>query len=102
MALWVGRDRTPMQDYSVYDHIVKLTRERLGSAINPHLFRDCAATTIAADDAQHVYITQNILGHSSIATSEQYYNQARSLSAYRTYRREVQRRPSAQHRGGAT
>jgi integrase/recombinase XerD len=102
MALWVSRDRTPMREEAVYYHVVTLTREKLGHAINPHLFRDCAATTIATDDPQHVYITHNILGHTSLSTSERFYNQAKSMNAYRTYQIEVQRRRSAQHDGGVT
>lgn len=102
LALWVSRDRTPMGRESVYEHIVNVTRERLGRAINPHLFRDCAATTIAAEDPLHVQITRNILGHTSLATSERYYNQARSLSAFRTYQREVHARRSGATRGSTT
>jgi hypothetical protein len=36
-----------------------LTARILGVAINPHLFRDCAATTIATDDPEHVLIIAN-------------------------------------------
>jgi len=88
-----------MREESVYCHIVELTRERLGRAINPHLFRDCAATTIAAEDPLHVHITRNILGHTSLTTSERYYNQARSLNAFRTHQREVHARRSRATRG---
>jgi integrase/recombinase XerD len=54
-------------------------------AINPHLFRDCAATTIAIHDPEHVQIIAAILGHSSMTTSERHYIQASSLEAGRRY-----------------
>ena len=31
--------------------------DRFGHALNPHLFRDCAATSIAIEDPDHVRIT---------------------------------------------
>ena len=53
--------------------------------INPHLFRDCAATTIAIEDPEHVRIASQILGHRSAATTERYYNQAQTIDAARRY-----------------
>jgi integrase len=57
--------------------------EGLGQAINPHLFRDCAATSIAIDDPDHVRIASPLLGHRAISTTENYYNQVRSVEASR-------------------
>jgi integrase/recombinase XerD len=51
-----------------------------GRPINPHLFRDSAATSIAIDDPEHVRIASCLLGHSS-ATTEKYYNHACSVEA---------------------
>jgi integrase/recombinase XerD len=55
-ALWLSMYGPPMTDNGIYDRIVARTREGLGQAINPHLFRDCAATSIAIDDPAHVGI----------------------------------------------
>ncbi len=57
--------------------------------LNPHLFRDCAATSIAIEDPEHVRISASILGHASLATTEKYYNQARTLEAGRLYQKSV-------------
>jgi integrase/recombinase XerD len=46
-ALWLSMHGLPMNDTAIYIRIVTRTREGLGQAINPHLFRDCAATSIA-------------------------------------------------------
>src|SRR4029077_11929260 len=53
-ALWVSCYGSPMSMKGIYDRIVGITREALGVAINPHLFRDIAATTIAYADPERV------------------------------------------------
>jgi hypothetical protein len=53
----------------------------LGRPINPYLFRDCAATSVAIDDPRHIGIAWRLLGHRTPKTTEQYYNQARSVEA---------------------
>jgi integrase len=73
----------PMNDNAIYIRVVARTREGLGQAINPHLFRDCAATSVAIDDPAHVGIASRLLGHRTGSTTERYYNQARSVEASR-------------------
>jgi len=41
---------------SIYIRITTRTRDGFGRAINPHLFRDCAATSIAIEDPCHIGI----------------------------------------------
>jgi len=78
-ALWLSMYGSPMTDNGIYDRIVARTRKGLGQAINPHLFRDCAATSIAIDDPMHVGIASQLLGHRTRSTTERYYNQTRSV-----------------------
>ena len=61
------------------------TATAFGRSVNPHLFRDCAATAIAIDDPAHVRVASQILGHRSAATTERYYNQAQAIEAARQY-----------------
>jgi integrase len=70
-----------MTQPAIYDRIVKVTRAELGRSVNPHLFRDCVATSIAIDDPDHVRIVAPLLGHRTLATSERHYNQARTREA---------------------
>jgi integrase len=70
---------------------MKLTKERIGCAINPHAFRHAAATSIAFADPEHVQITKSILGHGSLASSERYYNLAQAFEAARRWDAHVQR-----------
>jgi integrase/recombinase XerD len=80
-ALWVSRDGGPMTPSGIAGTIERHTKVAFGAAINPHLFRDCAATTIAIDDPGHAEIIAHVLGHSSMITSELHYNQAGSIEA---------------------
>jgi integrase len=82
-ALWLSMYGPPMTDNGIYIRIVARTREGLGQPINPHLFRDCAATSIAIDDPAHVGIASRLLGHCTGSTTERHYNQARSVEASR-------------------
>jgi integrase len=82
-ALWVSMYGPPMSDNAIYIRIVARTREALRRPINPHLFRDCAATSVAIDDPAHVRIASRLLGHRTGSTTERYYNQARSVEASR-------------------
>jgi integrase/recombinase XerD len=82
-ALWLSIDGSPMTRRAIYDRITRCTRKGLGRAINPHLFRHCAATSIAIEDPTHVRIASRLLGHRTFSTTEKYYNQARSVEATR-------------------
>ena len=70
-----------MSREAIYRCITVRTRETLGRPINPHLFRDCAATSVAIEDPRHIGIAWRLLGHRTPKTTEQYYNQARSVEA---------------------
>jgi integrase len=84
-ALWVSSDGSPMTEIAIYDRIRKHTKEAFGVAINPHLFRDAAATTLAIEDPEHVRIAAPLLGHRTFTTTERYYQQAQSFHAHRAY-----------------
>jgi integrase/recombinase XerD len=84
-ALWVSRDGGPMSSMGIAQAIEKRTEIAFGTAVNPHLFRDCAATTIAIDDPARAHVIAPLLGHSSMITSELHYNQAGSIEAGKQY-----------------
>jgi hypothetical protein len=52
-ALWISKDGSPMTQMAIYDRIRARTKEEFGVAINPHLFPDAAATTLAIADPEH-------------------------------------------------
>jgi integrase/recombinase XerD len=89
MPIWVSPRGLPLAKKSIYWRVSRRTETAFGEAISPHLFRDCAATSIAIEDAKHVHITAGILGHTSLETSQKYYNQAQMLEASRTIQAAV-------------
>lgn len=80
-ALWVSRWGTKMLEHAVRDQIKLHTRKAFGRVVWPHLFRDCAATSLAVHDPDNVRLAAALLGHATFATTERYYNQATSLEA---------------------
>lgn len=85
MALWVSKSGQKMKEPAMRANIKSRTKAAFGHAINPHLFRDCAATSFATDDPEHVRCIAPLLGHTRMAMSEKYYNQATMLTAVRTF-----------------
>jgi len=83
--LWVSKDGSPMTQIAIYDRFRARTLEAFGVAMNPHLFRDAAATTLAIADPAHVRIAAPLLGHRTFTTTERYYQQATGLEAHRDY-----------------
>jgi site-specific recombinase XerD len=87
--LWVSEDGSAMTEIAIYFRIRRATKAKFGHVINPHLFRDSAATSIAVEDPESAHITRSILGHGTLRTSEQYYNHAQSREALRHYQRRI-------------
>ena len=83
--LWVSKDGSPMTEIALYDRIRVRTGAAFDKAMNPHLFRDAAATTLAIGDPAHVRVAAPLLGHRTFATTEKYYQQASAMSAHRDF-----------------
>jgi integrase len=80
--LWLSYWYTAMDDTSVYGQIVARTEKAFGSAVNPHLFRHCLATSLAIDNPEIAGIAHLMLGN-DIATCQREYNLAQTHSAGR-------------------
>jgi site-specific recombinase XerD len=83
--LWISRFGRPLAAGTIRHHVTARTREAFGQALSPHLFRDCAATSVAIEDPHHVRIAASILGHHSLSTTQRFYDQSRMLVAGRCY-----------------
>ncbi|MBN8891559.1 MAG: hypothetical protein BGP12_15245 [Rhodospirillales bacterium 70-18] len=83
--LWVTQYGTPVGAFAQTKVIKKHTAARFGHALNPHLFRDCAASSIATEDPEHVQIVALILGHSTLKTAERHYITAGTRGATKSY-----------------
>jgi integrase/recombinase XerD len=83
--LWVDRAGCAMKEATLRSMINRYTRKEFGTAVWPHLFRDCLLTSVAIDQPDLMRIGATLLGHTSSRTSEKHYNQARMLDASRRY-----------------
>jgi integrase len=85
-ALWISSGtRGPMTVHDVGALISQITRETLGIAISPHLFRTAAATTVADAKSDMPHLASALLGHSDPRVTEKHYIRASSLNAANEY-----------------
>lgn len=85
-ALWISESGSRYASASqVGSRIQRQALRRFGKRINPHLFRDIAATSIATELPADAGIIRSVLGHASLRTGERFYNQARSVAAGTAY-----------------
>lgn len=82
--LWLGFEGRPLTAHSVYLRFIFLTERLFGRSINPHLLRDCAATTLSTRSVEDALAAAPLLGHGSFATTERHYIRANQLEASRT------------------
>jgi integrase len=99
-ALWLGTGGEPLAESRAWTMITAHTRKQLGVAVNPHLFRDCAASFLGDVDPEQVRLAAPLLGHASFATTERHYILANARQALRqhhealeTRRQTLQQRP---------
>lgn len=88
-GLWASMKRCSMSGEALYERICIHTNNAFGHSVNPHLFRDIVATTIAIEDPKNVRIASDLLGHSDPSMTERYYIQAETIEASRRYQNAV-------------
>ena len=84
-ALWVSLSGTALNRVTIDARIRKRTGGAGRLPLSPHLFRSCAATSLAVHAPGSVDIIPALLGHGSPQVGERYYNLARGLEATRAY-----------------
>lgn len=84
-GIWASTKGRPLTRNAIARIITERTREAFGQPVNPHLFRHCAATTIAIIQPRRIGVASNLLGHSSLAITNAHYNLAQSIQASRLY-----------------
>jgi len=81
--LWLSCNGTAMAPGSIHHCVCLRTEEMLGVRINPHALRYCAASSLALESPEFARAAAPLLGHTSFATTEQHYVQARQIDASR-------------------
>jgi site-specific recombinase XerD len=80
-GLWISIRSHPLSSRGVYLAVTRRTRAAFGRSVNPHLFRDAAATSLAIHDPSNVQLARHVLGHSDYRTTQASYNQAQCVQA---------------------
>lgn len=91
LAFWVSSRGDHWSRSGLLRATRRATERAFGAPINPHLFRDAAATSFAIEDPEHVRASAILLGHCSLDTTQRYYNQARCLDAARKHMRVIRK-----------
>ena len=94
--VWIGRGGTRLAAQTLRVITTNRTQKYLGRGVPPHNFRHSTVTDIARFDPEHIGIAQDVLGHRTYATTEEYYIIADSFTAFSEYQAVVERR--RQHR----
>src|SRR5262245_35726507 len=84
-ALWLGRRGSPLTYNAVERLVTKTTRMTIGVAVNPHRFRNSAATSAALHAPESPHLGSALLQHSDQRVTEQHYNRANSLWVARDF-----------------
>ena len=84
-GLWISNEGKQLSELSLRNAIKKHTKREFGQDLTPHLFRDCAVTTLVRDEPESARITRSILSHSTIETTNRHYNQAQMIDASRRH-----------------
>ena len=84
LRLWLGFEGQPLDYHSIYWRFQLVTPRLLGVRINPHLLRDCAATSLSTESPDVVQSAAALLGHRTFSTTQKYYIRANRLEASRT------------------
>ena len=82
-VLWVGHSGRPLGHLQAYNRIMAATKRLVGVRINPHLFRDCAATSLAEVSTSDVFAAAALLGHVDFTTTEKHYIRVEQKNATR-------------------
>jgi integrase len=87
--LWVSKTGSAYSPEAYYSMVRERTAARFGAALWPHLFRDCAASSVANERPRNIGIIKSVLGHARLKTSERHYIHAQSVAAVRRFQDHI-------------
>lgn len=87
--LWISWGGKPLLDGTLYGVIMARTKAAFGRGLSPHLFRDCAVTSLGNESPEYVWLGMYLLNHKDSRTTEKHYDQALSGTAVRQYQNSL-------------
>ena len=70
-----------MTDHGIYYSIIRISEDLLSAPLNPHLLRDCAASSMSSKAPEYILAASRILGHRTLTTTIGHYEQSSMLAA---------------------
>ena len=73
--LWpsLAKGKPQMSAHGIYTRITQVTEKHLGHSVNPHMFRDAAATFIVELAPEHAMMAAAVLQHTSLQITMRHY-----------------------------
>lgn len=90
-AMWLGTTGNAMTYSGVEATITETTRQTVGIAMAPHMFRTAAASSAAVNDGANLNLGSAILNHRDQKTTEQHYRATSSLHAGKKFQEMIRR-----------
>jgi integrase/recombinase XerD len=87
--VWIAMGGHEMVDGSLYHIVTTRTKAEFGWSLSPHLFRDCAVTSLGAENPELVWVGMSLLHHTDPRTTEKHYDQALSDKAVNDYQEVI-------------
>ena len=89
-ALWMSANHCgPIKAKDVAYSIRTTTLSTVGVAVNPHLFRACAASSAATYGGSNPHLASALLHHTDPRVTNAHYNRAKSMTAAENFRKVV-------------
>jgi integrase len=77
--------RLQMSEHGIYTRITQVTEKHLGHPVNPHMFRDAAATFITELVPEHAMMAARVLQHTDLDVTMRHYVHGQQHLAARKY-----------------
>ena len=87
--VWITQLRGPLSGDRLYQILRRRTQPAFGRWISPHLFRDCAMTSLGEEQPDLVWLGMPLLHHSDHRIAGKHYNHARDSVAVRQYQASI-------------
>ena len=84
-ALWISNEGRAVVEGAIHVAIKKRTKAAFGLDLCPHLFRDCAVTTVVRHAPASARLTRDLLGHATLDVTNKHYNQAQMVETSRRH-----------------
>ena len=89
-GLWPSMQGRPLSEDRFYNVVCQRTMAVFGHSVNPHLFRDCAATALATHAPDAVLAGADLLGHADLRPMYTHYLHAQTQEAGRAYQHQLE------------